>query len=286
MKPQTAVRVRFGTNEPTPWPPELPAGENPPAGAVLDYFLPADASGRVTLEILDARNKVVRTYASDDSILTPDPARDSAAYVRICQKKPTNPDCGLPLYWPAPRTRLSATAGMHRFEWDMRYQPIASDSAQNAGEVLDVGAVPHRSVHAPTAPWAPPGRYTVRLSVNDRSYTQPLLLRLDPRVKTSAVGLRQLATLTREMYEAAARVAAIDTRTLPDSVSRLFKRASNAALAAAMAMDGADIAPTAAQVAACARARAQVNQVMARWVRRTPKSARARMPRRLGTAFP
>ena len=263
VKPQTAIRVRFGTNEPTPWPPELPAGENPPAGAVLDYVLPADASGRVTLEILDARNKAVRSYASDDSILTPDPARDSASYVRICQKKPTAPDCGLPLYWPAPRTRPSATAGMHRFEWDMRYQPIASDSAQNAGEVLDIGAVPHRSMHAPTAPWAPPGRYTVRLSVNGRSYTQPLVLRLDPRVKTSAAGLRQLATLTTEMYEAAARVAAIDTRTMPDSVSRLFKRASTAALAAALAMDGADIAPTAAQVATCARARAQVNQVMA-----------------------
>src|SRR3989441_1242147 len=76
VKPQTAIRVRFGTNEPTPWPPELPAGENSPAGAGLDYFLPADASGRVILEILDARNKAVRSYASDDSILTPDPARD------------------------------------------------------------------------------------------------------------------------------------------------------------------------------------------------------------------
>ncbi len=264
VRPQTALRVRFGTNEPTPWPPELPAGENPPAGAVLDYFLPADASGRVTLEILDARNRAVRSYASDDSILTPDPARDPAAYLRICQKKPTAPDCGLPFYWPAPRTRLSGAAGMHRFEWDMRYQPIASDSAQNAGEVLDVGAVPHRSVRAPTAPWVPPGRYTVRLTVNGRSYTQPLVLRLDPRVKTPGAGLRQLATLTTEMYQAAARVAAIDTRTMPDSVSRLFKRASNAALAAALAMDGADLAPTAAQLAACARARAQVNQVMAR----------------------
>jgi hypothetical protein len=130
--------------------------------------------------------------------------------------------------------------------------------------VLDIGAVPHRSVHAPTAPWVPPGRYTVRLTVNGRSYVQPLTLRLDPRVKAPAAGLRQLAALTTEMYDLAARVAAVDTRALPDSVSRLLKRASTAALSAAMAMDGADLAPTAAQVAACARARAQVNQVMAR----------------------
>ena len=161
---------------------------------------------------------------------------------------------------------------MHRFEWDMRYQPIASDSARNAGEVLDIGAVPHRSVHAPTVPWAPPGRYTVRLTVNDRSYTQPLTLRLDPRVATPAAGLRQLATLTKEMYHAAVRVAAIDTRTMPDSVAQTFRRASKAALDAAMAMDGAEIAPTAAQVAACARARAQVNRVLSRRAR--PKRVR------------
>ena len=267
VKPQIALRVRLGTNEPTPWPPELPAGENPPAGAVVDYFLPAAALGRVTLDIVDAGKQVVRTYASDDSILTPDPALDSAAYVRMCQKKPSAPDCGLPLYWPAPRTRLSAAAGMHRFEWDMRYQPIGSDSAQNAGDVLDVGAVPHRSTHTPTVPWAPPGHYTVRLTVNGRSYMQPLTLRLDPRLKTPAAGLRQLATLTTEMYQAAVRVAAIDTRSMPDSAARPFRRASKAALDAAMAMDGADIAPTAAQVAACARARAQVNQVLPRRAR-------------------
>jgi len=69
------------------------------------------------------------------------------------------------------------------------------------------------------------------------------------------------------MYQAAVRVAAIDTRSMPDSVARTFRRASKAALDAAMAMDGADIAPTAAQVAACARARAQVNQVLPRRAR-------------------
>ena len=45
FKPATAVRVRFGTNDPTPWPPELPAGENPPPGGIIDYYLAADAVG-------------------------------------------------------------------------------------------------------------------------------------------------------------------------------------------------------------------------------------------------
>jgi hypothetical protein len=121
-------------------------------------------------------------------------------------------------------------------------------------------------------------------------------------VKTPATGLQQLAALTREMYDAAARtrLAYRDARALADSASGsrraqldslapaassplsgrrggqgvrtrppapTLESASTAALAAAMAMQDADVTPTAAQVAACARARTQVNQVLARWTR-------------------
>jgi photosystem II stability/assembly factor-like uncharacterized protein len=297
VKPNTAVRVRFGTNEPTPWPPELPAGENPPAGAVIDYALATDVSGPVKLEIVETTGRVIRTYSSDDPVLDPDPALDPASYDRVCRTNPGAPDCGLPLYWPAPQTRLSTRAGLHRFTWDMRYQPIGDN--QRTGEVEATGAVPHRSEHTPTVPWAPPGRYTVRLTVNGKSYTQPLTLRLDPRMKTPAAGLAQLAALSRGMYDAAAAAHAAygvararvdslspDLRAQVESLApsprprpRGFARpggptppptlesASNGALAAAMAMQDADVTPTAAQVAACARARAQVNAVMARWNR-------------------
>ncbi len=261
VRPSTAVRVRFGTNEPTPWSPEVPAGENPPAGAVIDYFLPADASGPVRLEVVDTAGRVVRSYSSDDPVRDPHPAIDPAAYDRICQRTPAAPDCGVPLYWPSPPIRLSSSAGMHRFEWDMRYQPVGSDSLLNAGDVNDVGAVPHRSVHPARAPWAPAGRYTVRLRVSDRTVTQPLVLRLDPRVKTPAAGLAQLAALSKEMYDLA--LAAHAAYVPADTATRALERASNAALAAAMAMQDADVTPTAAQVAACARARVLVNDLLA-----------------------
>ena len=272
VKPQTAVRVRFGTNEPTPWPPELPAGENPPDGAVLDYFLPADASDPVKLEIVNSAGRVVRSYSSDDPVFEADDA--------LCRRKPTATDCGLPLYWPAPAIRLGARAGMHRFAWDLRYQPITAVNLQEAGEVEATGAVPHRSVHTPAAPWAPPGGYVARLTVNGRSFTQPLTLRLDPRVKTPVAGLRQRATLTAEMYDAAAAAHAaylqarsiattLDSvpRAAVDSLAPRLENASKGALGAAMAMDGADVGPTSAQVAACARARTQVATVLARWAR-------------------
>ena len=98
--------MRFGTNDPTPWPPELPAGENPPPGAIIDYYLPAAASGEVKLEILNAAGKVIRTYSSNDPVRNPDPAKDPVAYNKLCQATPTAPDCGLPLYWPAPQQVL------------------------------------------------------------------------------------------------------------------------------------------------------------------------------------
>src|SRR5205807_2307401 len=108
FKPATAVRVRFATNDPTPWPPELPAGENPPPGAIIDYYLPG-ASGEVKLEILNAQGKTLRTYSSTDAVRSPDPATDPVAYNKLCQQNPTAPDCGLPLYWPAPPSILKTS---------------------------------------------------------------------------------------------------------------------------------------------------------------------------------
>jgi photosystem II stability/assembly factor-like uncharacterized protein len=303
FRPITALRVRFGTNEPTPWPPELPAGENPPPGGIIDYYLPSDAQGPVKLEILDAAGKVVRSYASTDPVITPDPALHPDAYNEVCQHNPSAPDCALPLYWPAPQLIVSPKAGVHRFSWDLHYDPVGGPVEQSGEEAQ--GAVPHRTYPTVNAPWAPPGSYTVRLTVNNRAYTQPLTLELDPRVKTPAPALARLASLSRELYEAAksthaeylqaralasslaseqgADVAAF--RTQLDSVApaptrggRGFGRrggaaaaslsleaASNALTSAVMAMQEADVAPTASQVATADRARAQARAAESRW---------------------
>ena len=139
-----AIRIRFGTNDPTPWPPELPAGENPPPGALVDYYLPA-AAGEVKLELLNAAGKVIRTYSSTDTVRNPDPATDPVAYNKICQQTPTAPDCSLPLYWPAPQQVLKTSAGMHRFSWDMHYDPIGAGGGGGRGGGGGGGAVPHRT---------------------------------------------------------------------------------------------------------------------------------------------
>ena len=306
VQPVTAVRVRFGMNDPTPWPPEVPAGENPPPGAILDYYLPADTTSPVKIEILESAGRVVRTYSSTDPVRDPDPAVDPEAYNRMCQQTPTAPDCGLPLYWPAPQMSISTRAGMHRVSWDMRYQPIGDGGGRGGG-----AAVPGRTYPAVNAPWAPPGAYIVRLTAGASTYTQPLTLRLDPRVKTTPIALATVTRLSREMYDGAkaARTAYDQARTLATQLeadsgsdSTEFKtqllalapapaagggrggfgggggRGGPAAaptlesvsatmIAAAMALQAADVAPTGREVAAIADARRQAAEVMARWTK-------------------
>jgi len=206
FKPATAIRIRFATNDPTPWPPELPAGENPPPGALIDYYLPSAASGEVKLEIL-SQGKVIRTYSSSDPVPNPDPATDPAAYNKICQERPTAPDCGLPLYWPAPPDVLGTSAGMHRFSWDMHYDPLpGGGGGGRGGGGGGNGAVPHRTYPGVNSPWVAPGTYTVRLIANGQTLTQPIVVKMDPRVKITPA-VEQIFTLSTEVENNARRAA-------------------------------------------------------------------------------
>ncbi|HEX6574791.1 MAG TPA: hypothetical protein VF042_07445, partial [Gemmatimonadaceae bacterium] len=301
VKPATAVRMRFANNDPTPWPPEVPAGENPPPGAILNYYLASNAKN-VKIEILDARGKVIRTYSSTDPVLAPDPALEPEAYNRVCQRNPNAPHCSVPLYWAAPNIALTATQGMHRFIWDMRYDPIEGTLSES-----EANAVPHRTYFAAVAPFAPPGAYTVRLTADGVTSTQPLKLVLDPRVKTPASAISMIGDLSREMYDAATTVHAtwLEARKMSDALTTpadaalkatldsiapspqrparrsfgqaaagppTFQTVQAALLAAAMSMQEADVAPTARQREAVAKARTQYNELMNRW--RTLSAAR------------
>ena len=305
FKPGPAVRVRFGVNEPTPWPPELPAGESAPPGALVDYYLAKDAGGPVRLEIVDAGGKVVRTYSSTEPVFDPDPGKDMAAYDEVCKKTPTAAYCGLPLYWPAPQFSVSTKAGMHRFSWDLKFDPVSAADLVPAGDEEATGAVPGRTYPTYNVPWVPPGNYTVRLTVDGLTKTQPIVVRLDPRVRIAPEALATLNTLSTGLYweavaahrafnEAKALAATLDARSgaavesikgelealapsgLQRNVRLLLRRGggpatpsleavSNALQAAAMAMQAAEVAPTAAQLAAATAARTQARRVMAQW---------------------
>jgi photosystem II stability/assembly factor-like uncharacterized protein len=168
--PQEALRVRWNKNPDTPLPPEVPAGKNPPDGAIIDYFLAKDAVGPVALEILDANERVlVRVYSSMDK---------PESLEKLASKHP------IPMYWVREEKTVSTKAGMHRFVWNVRWP-----APKSLGHTFPISAIVHDTPLEPQGAWALPGRYTVKLVVDGASYTQPLVLEMDPRVKTPAAAL-------------------------------------------------------------------------------------------------
>ncbi len=178
FRPQTALRVRWNMNTDTPLPPDTPAGENPPEGAMIDYYIGAGTSGPVSLEIRDASGQIVRRYSSAEPLPTP------------------NPSLSIPPYWLRPAQKLAADPGMHRFLWDLHYAPVPGEPPQ-----YPIAAVYRNTAPAPTSPWAMPGKYTVVLTVRGKSYEQPLTLVMDPRVKTSNADLLEQFKLSKQLYD-------------------------------------------------------------------------------------
>ena len=168
FKPQMAHRVRWNLNTDTPLPPEEPAGQNPPDGAMLNYYLKDKANGTVRLEIIDSAGNLVCRFTSDDQ---PEPVNEK--------------ELAIATYWIRPFSKLSNEPGMHRFVWDMHYPP--PDGRRSYPMTAIVGNTPS----APYGPWVLPGEYQVKLTVNGQTYTQPLTIKMDPRVKISAEGLNQ-----------------------------------------------------------------------------------------------
>ena len=271
FKPATAYRVRWNKNTDTPLPPDEPAGENPPDGAVIDYAL--SGSGPVTLDILDASGNLVRRYSSTD---TATPPADTGQ---------------IPWYWIRPARTLSAAPGMHRFVWDLHYTP-----APGVRPSYPIAAIAYNTAPSPTSPWVMPGTYTVKLTANGSTATQLLIVKMDPRVKTPLEGLRQQFTLSKEMYDGiVAASAAIEqlrgakpriqgTQLEPKGASLEGEPASEfgapprapgqpetlnsviASLRTVMALlQQSDVTPPSQVVAAVADRRKALDEVMQRW---------------------
>ncbi len=181
--PQAAMRIRNNMNPPTPWPPEMATGENPPNGAMIDYYLGPKTSGVVTLEVLDASDAVVSRYRSSDPV------------------PPLDPRYPVPTVWArAPRV-LAATPGHHRFLWDMHFPKIAGLATEPDADQ----AVPHDTPAVESSPWVLPGMYKVRLTANGRTVSVPMQVVMDPRVKASPTELEEQFRISKKIYEDAVK---------------------------------------------------------------------------------
>lgn len=99
--PDPAYRMRPGNDESTPLPRDEPYAANPAAGLYLDYYLRAQPSAAVVLEIFDRNGRRLRRWSSADKPVTIDPKRLTV----------------VPSWIQTPPV-LSAAAGAHRFVWD------------------------------------------------------------------------------------------------------------------------------------------------------------------------
>jgi photosystem II stability/assembly factor-like uncharacterized protein len=158
FQPADAILLTPGSDNGTPIPRDEPLAENAPYGAMIDYYLKRNASGPVTIEILDPAGDVIRKYSSEDK-----PPAVNLETLNI------------PAYWIRPPDSLSTAAGMHRWIWDLRPTPPPRP-AGGAGGGGGFGGRGGASVVLP-------GTYTVRLTAGGKSYTQPLLVKADPRAR-------------------------------------------------------------------------------------------------------
>jgi photosystem II stability/assembly factor-like uncharacterized protein len=218
FKPAAAWRVRWNTSTDMPWPVEEPTSPNPPDGAIVTYYLKNQTAGPIALEVLRGDGTLVRRYSSSDPV-TPIPDAASAP---------------VPLYWYRQPQRLATTAGVHRFVWDVHYQPLPDAGGGGGGfgrGGLPITAIPYNSAPGPTTPWVSPGTYTVKLTVGGKSYTQPIVVKQDPRVKTPALVMQNVYTLTNQMYFGAqdAHDAAVKLGALRVQAAKLRGSATGAA---------------------------------------------------------
>ncbi len=182
-RPQDAWRVQWSKYTDTPLPPDEPSGQNPPDGAVIDYWLGSPAAGPVVIEILDGAGRPVRRFASTDPV------------------EPLKSIGNWPAYWIRPARVPAATAGMHRFVWDLHYPPPKAFEFS-----YPISATPGDTAPEPKGPWVVPGTYTVRLTVGGSVQAQPLVVLMDPRVKTPTPGLERQFALSIRLWNAIARV--------------------------------------------------------------------------------
>jgi len=274
--PQTALRLHYPDQVNT----RRPVGDDPPAGALIDYVLKSEPAGELTIDIVGPDGAVVRHLSSAKSTKEVQPPE-----------------------WPdqiVPDDRISAKAGMNRLVWDLRM----SDPAQIPGAFY--------SGPTPRGPLVPPGRYQVKLSVGGQTLTEPLVVVADPRLRDADAAIRaktDLAVATEadidRLHKAVNAVRATRTN-LERTKTSLAGKASAQALTAeadrlnklldpieqtlmqvnmkgseanlafpgmlneqfasfALALEDADTAPTAQHQAMYRSLHAQLDDVLARW---------------------
>ncbi|HEX5258640.1 MAG TPA: hypothetical protein VFW35_07655 [Sphingomicrobium sp.] len=164
----TAIRVNEPTFTGTPMPKDEPMAPNPPMGAYIDYNLASAARSPVVVRILDSSGGLVNSFSSADPVKPIDLSKLTIA-----------PE------WVVAPTPPAASAGAHRFVWDLHYAQPAAFKDDDSFNGL----------------WAPPGRYTVELDVDGQALRQPLAIAPDPRISITQAAFDAQFQLARRIEQ-------------------------------------------------------------------------------------
>ena len=189
-QPQTGLRLHY----PTEFDRRQPVGDNPPPGAIINYYFKTAPKDEVSLDILDTSGKVVRHLSSKEK--------------KEGEQPPEWPD-----RVERPKT-IPANEGMNRFAWDLRYNdPVQIPGAFYTGE-------------GPKGPLALPGDYQVKLTLGGKSQTAPLHLAIDPRTKDAGPALQKQFTLSMQVNDRISQLhqAVNEIRDLKSQIQTLHKR--------------------------------------------------------------
>jgi photosystem II stability/assembly factor-like uncharacterized protein len=238
FKPADAYRLRFSESHDTPLPPSTPLGQNPPTGAIIDYWLKKDVDS-VKLSIYDSSENLIRTFSSTEQ-------PESLPAYRYFDKR-----------WLTPPMKLSTEKGMHRFVWDLRFpRPKALHYGYSIAAVWKEETPVH-----PEGLLIMPGKYKAVLKVMGKECSQEFTVKIDPRINATMkdlkaqleLGMRidSLLSKTTELYNCLNNKLNDDKSSLSESGIDSLKNIKtklgsiNGALAFLASVDQtADAAPT------------------------------------------
>ena len=232
--PDPTVRVRRNVNADTPLPPEMPHAVNPPDGMIIFYALASRPAGDVTIDVLDSAGTLVRHLSS----VAPPPVTEAA--------RPPHPN-----FWVAPPFAIPTAAGLNRTNWDLHYDPPPAFSHS-----FEINANPALTPASPQGALAPPGTYTIRLTVDGKAYTAKAAVTNDPRsparpaeVAAQAVLLVKVQSGIMAAWEGSQQVAAMRRALLTSMPSDTTSDDARAIRALRAKLDSVGIGSAAAPVA-------------------------------------
>lgn len=188
FRPANTLRVRWDNYQDTPFPPETPAGQNPPDGAIIDYFLKTPVTGDLALTIYDQKGQEVIRFSSNPKV-------------------PELPLPNIPAFWLAPPPALTGNAGLNRFVWDLRYPAPAVLPYSYSGELIDYTeytlidhAIPGQTPRVqPQGPFVAPGLYTAELRSGGKTLRQNFTVSADHRARVAEGALIEQRDLALEI---------------------------------------------------------------------------------------